>query len=129
MVYLPLGGRIFLLLLSAPYIAAWISVVPSLAHVPSGIRAACRTTLAKNITQCSQDFQLAPQYIEASTLPAICTDECADALSVLHSEAVSRCGTAFVDIIIDGTVGGVFTPMNLVEQLIYKHDRPCLQDK
>ncbi|KAL4860891.1 hypothetical protein BDV12DRAFT_181000 [Aspergillus spectabilis] len=120
---------ILLLLFFAPFVVAWVSVVPSLAHVPAGVRAACQTTLAKNITQCSDSFQLLADYIEPSSLEEICTQVCADALSSLYTEAVSRCGTDSVDVIVDRKVVAVFTPLDLVEQLIYRHRITCLQDK
>lgn len=110
-------------------IAVSLSVVPSLQHIPPGVRAACRATLAKNVTQCSDTFHKQLEYIHSSTLPEICTDECASALSSLYSEAFSRCGTDAVNITVNGTVMATFRPLDLVGELRFKYNITCLQDK
>lgn len=110
-------------------IAASLSVVPSLQHIPPGVRAACRVTLAKNVTQCSEAFHKQLKYIHSSTLPEICTEDCANGLSSLYSEALSRCGTDTVDITVNDTVIAIFRPLDLVGKLKYKYNTTCLQDK
>ncbi|KAG2420067.1 hypothetical protein HFD88_004865 [Aspergillus terreus] len=91
-----------------------LSVVPSLTHIPAGVRAACRTTLARNITQCSDEFEKELRFIQSSSLPQICTTECAGALSALYTEALSRCGTDSVDVMANGTVLATFTPIDVL---------------
>jgi hypothetical protein len=106
-----------------------LSVVPSLTHIPAGVRAACRTTLAKNITQCSDEFEKELQFIPSTSLPQICTTECAGALSALYTEALSRCGTDSVDVMANDTVLATFTPIDVVGHLRYIYNSTCLQDK
>lgn len=121
-----------LLLFSLVYLTGLVdslSVVPSLSHIPPGVRAACRTTLARNITQCSDEFQKELQFIPSSSLPDICTTNCQSALSSLYTEALSRCGTGSVDVEANGTVLATFKPIDLVGNLRYIYNSTCLQDK
>ncbi|KAJ5165061.1 uncharacterized protein N7500_006891 [Penicillium coprophilum] len=94
--------------------ACALSVVPSLTHIPAGVRAACRTTLAKNITQCSDEFEKELQFIPSTSLAQICTTECTGALSALYTEAMSRCGTDSVDVVANDTVLATFTPIDVI---------------
>ncbi|PGH27226.1 hypothetical protein AJ80_01183 [Polytolypa hystricis UAMH7299] len=94
-------------------IAIALSIVPSLAHIPLGVRAACRVSLANNITQCSDIFLQLPEYIPSSALPEICTLDCDNALSSTYADVLSRCGTDAVDITVNDTVVGTFTPLDL----------------
>jgi hypothetical protein len=110
------------------HLAACLSVVPSLGHIPAGVRAACRVTLAKNVTECSDDIQRPLEFIPSSLLPDICTNECTNALSSLYAEATSRCGTDAVNITVDGIVTDTITPLDLVGELRYKYNITCLQD-
>jgi len=123
-------GRMLLLfaLSSLPHLVASLFVVPSLSHIPAGVRAACRVTLTKNVTECSDEIQRPLEFISPSLLPDICTTKCANALSSLYTEATTRCGTDAVDITVNGTVTDTFTPLDLVGELRYKYNITCLQD-
>ncbi|KAL3478574.1 hypothetical protein BJX99DRAFT_256470 [Aspergillus californicus] len=106
-------GRMLLSVILCLPLAASLSVVPSLSHIPAGVRAACRTTLAKNVTECSEDIQKPLEFISSAILPNICTDACGNALSALYTEATTRCGTDAVNITVNGTVTASFTPLDL----------------
>ncbi|KAL2829473.1 hypothetical protein BDW59DRAFT_159061 [Aspergillus cavernicola] len=126
MVAISPGWILLLSVLSCiPHLVASLSVVPSLSHVPAGVRAACRATLAKNVTECSEEIQKPLEIISSSLLPSVCTDECASALSALYTEAASRCGTAAVNITVSGTVTATFTPLDLDKLEDVPKDEEC----
>jgi hypothetical protein len=120
---------IFLIFAQLYRVAFSLSVVPSQSNIPSGVRAACRVTLAKNLTQCSDDFLMLLDHIPSSSLLEICTNECETALSDLYSEAFARCGTDVVNITSDGILVATYSPINMVGELRYRYNTTCLQDK
>ncbi|KAL2801741.1 hypothetical protein BJX63DRAFT_416671 [Aspergillus granulosus] len=55
-------------------------------------------------------------------------DECANAIDALYEEALSRCGTVYMNLTVDGKVVDTYNPMDLVKYFQYRYELPCLQD-
>jgi hypothetical protein len=120
-----------LLLLSSISTLAYtqVFVIPGIGYLPSTVRAACRAALATNITQCSSKLFLSVENILATDLTEVCTSNCSAALNSMYNLAATRCGTDDVVVPLNGTDTLIVNPLRMAEELVYRFNMSCLQDK
>ena len=109
-----------------------LSVIPAVNSLPNTVRAACRSRLATNITQCDDRFYLPVDRITASDLAEICTPTCNSALSTMYTAAISSCGNGSVMMPIDDLDPPnlvPLTPLHLAGAMVFRYNLACLRDK
>ncbi|OBT62703.1 hypothetical protein VE03_07058 [Pseudogymnoascus sp. 23342-1-I1] len=112
-------------------VQATVFAIPGTGYLPASVRAACRASLAKNITECSSALMFQENDILPEDLNTICTAPCLTALNSMRSSALTACGTASVDMPVDNLQPPTtipITPLDFADELVYRYQMVCLRD-